>query len=90
MGAARAQGSAVISIRWEKSPRIPDLYHGYVGAVRAFSLEVRAYGCELDVKLPGPNGTRPMEKCASKEAAKQAANRLLTEFLAQINPSVSP
>lgn len=79
----------MISIRWEKSGRIPNLQHGFVGEVRAFTIETRNYGCELEVKLPGPTGTRALERCPNPDAAKQMANKLLTEFLTQINASMS-
>lgn len=75
----------MITIRWERSPRIPNLRHGFVGEVRAFTIELRAYGCELEVGLPGPTGTRPSETCSSEVAAEQRANSLLAEFLAQLN-----
>lgn len=75
------------AIRWEESRAVPEFLHGYVGIVRAFTIE-RSYTRHLlKIHLPGRKGWRGNEEFSSEQAAQQRAAAVIAEFLADISAS---
>lgn len=71
-------------VEWRPSKKVDEWTYGYVGVVRAFTLERRGHRWLLQPHLPDMAGYPPQETFTAEAAAKARAAEILGEFLARL------
>ena len=69
------------TIEWVQSKRLPDLVHGMVRGLRAFTLDRAQRPYELQCHLPGPLGGQFIQRLSSEAEAHEKAEQMLVAFL---------